>query len=161
MNRDTVGLREFLLSPKSEDAKRPLVYPLFRSMFGKEFRVESDAQGADGYVEGRLLVELKTKNEDWLSGLYQGLHYQKQGLSFPNICVISHKFLGLWRVNDLPRSALNLARDADSQVRPSDMGRINANKTGKADAASILKAHMCLLKKDDFGGLFVDANIQV
>ena len=40
--------------------------------YGKQFKVESDAEGADGYVEGKLLVELKTHTEDWLKGLYQG-----------------------------------------------------------------------------------------
>jgi hypothetical protein len=36
-------------------------------------------------VEGKLLVELKTKSEDWLKGFYQGLHYRKLVLTFPNM----------------------------------------------------------------------------
>ncbi|MBM3240022.1 hypothetical protein FJZ31_27360 [Candidatus Poribacteria bacterium] len=163
MEREVSNLKEYLLSESSEDAKRPLVYPFFKKLFGQDFKVESDAEGADGYVEGKLLVELKTKNEDWLKGLYQGLHYQKLGLSFPNVCVISHQFIGLWKLSNLPQKALDLAYDADSQIRPSEMSRINANKTSKVEAVEILRANTYLLEKCDFNGLFakdIDAEIK-
>jgi len=163
MKRELSNLKEYLLSESSEDAKRPLVYPFFQKLFGKDFKVESDAEGADGYVEGKLLVELKTKNEDWLKGLYQGLHYQKFGLSFPNVCVISYQFIGLWKLSDLPQKALGLAYDADSQIRPSEMGRINANKTSKVEAVEVLRANTYSLEKGDFSGLFakdIDAEIK-
>jgi hypothetical protein len=154
MKSEVNSLKEYLLSTSSEDAKRPLVYPFFRKLFGKAFKVESDAEGADGYVEGKFIVELKTKNEDWLRGLYQALHYYKLGLSFPNVCVITHKFIGLWQLNRLPQKVMNLAHEADSQIRPSEMGRINANKTTKAEKRDILRASNYLLQKTDFRELF-------
>jgi hypothetical protein len=154
MKRELDNLKEYVVSKSNEDAKRPLIYPFFKRLFGKKFKVESDAEGADGYVEGRLLVELKTKNEDWLKGLYQGLHYHKLGLSFANICVISHKFIGLWTLNNLPKKVTNLAYGADSQVRPSGMGRINANKTRKAEARETLGTTTYLVEKSDFSDLF-------
>lgn len=95
--------------------------------------------------------------------MYQGLHYRKLGLSFPNICVISHQFIGLWKLNDLPQKARDLADESDSQIRPSEMGRINANKTTKTDKAKIVKAASYLLSEHDFEGFFVkdvDAEIK-
>jgi len=153
MKKELTDLRECLLNGKNEDANRPLAYSFFRGLFGKKFKVESDASGADGYVEGRLLVELKTESKDWLKGFYQGLHYQKLGLSFPNICVLANRFVGLWKVSGLPQEALKLAAEADSQRSPNEIGRINANKTSKAIAARILNANTYLICKDDFAPL--------
>lgn len=155
MKRELDNLKEYLMSKRSEDAKRPLAYSFFEEVFRKKFRIESDAEGADGYVEGMLLVEFKTRTEDWLKGLYQGLHYQKLGLSFPNICVISQQFIGLWALNRLPEKVLSLAYEADSQIPPSRMGRINANKTTKSEAREILDTTIYLLQPPDFGELFV------
>jgi len=154
MKKELADLRECLLNGKNEDANRPLAYSFFRGLLGKKFRVESDASGADGYIEGKLLVELKTESKDWLKGLYQGLHYQKLGLSFPNICVLSNRFVGLWKVSGLPQEALKLVAEADSQRSPNEIGRINANKTCKAIAGKILHANTYLIRRDDFGPLF-------
>ena len=121
-------LKTYLTSNSSEDAKRQFVYPLFQKLFKKSFKTESDAEGADGYIEGKLLIELKSKNEDWLSGFYQGLHYLKKGLSFPNICVISNKFIGLWKINAIPEDLKKIADEADPLKAPNEVGRINANK---------------------------------
>jgi len=154
MKTELSNLKEYLKSESSEDAKRPLVYPFFTKIFGKKFKVESDAEGADGYIEGKLLVEHKTRREDWLKGLYQGLHYHKLGLSFPNICVICREFIGLWSLNSLPKKVIDLAYGADSQIRPSAMGRINANKTRKAEALETLGAATYLVDKSDFSALF-------
>ena len=35
MERELNNLKEYLLSKSSEDAKRPLVYPFFKKLFGK------------------------------------------------------------------------------------------------------------------------------
>lgn len=162
MKAKLAALKECLLNGNNEDANRPLVYPIFRGFFGKHFLVESAAQGADGYVEGKLLVELKTSNNEWLRGLYQGLHYQKLGLSFPNICVIANRFIGLWKVSALPKTVLELAAKADSQLPPNKVGRINANKTKKATRAAILNTSTFLLQKDDLAGLFAkDVNVML
>jgi len=163
MKRELENFKEYLISDSSEDAKRIYAYPYFTKLFGKDFKTESDAAGADGYVEGKLLVELKTKSEDWQKGLYQGLHYRKLGLTFPNILVISKQFIGLWKLNDLPPKCLKIADESDSQIRPSQIGVTNANKTSKSLATEILKASTYRLTKSDFGGLFakdIDAEIK-
>jgi hypothetical protein len=155
MKTELINLKEFLLSNSSETAKRPLVYPYFKKIFGKDFLVEAAAQDSDGYIEGKLLVELKTRGEDWLKGFYQGLHYQKKGLSFPYIVVIAKEFIGLWRLKDLPLKALEIADSSDSQISPQKTGHINANKTSKALKTEILNAYTFRLEKGDFEGIFV------
>lgn len=37
------SFREYLRSDKNEDAKTPLLYPLFKKLFGDKFRIESDS----------------------------------------------------------------------------------------------------------------------
>ena len=160
MKNELESLKEYLLSNSSESAKRPLVYPYFKRLFGKDFRVEADAIGSDGYVEGKLLVELKFKGEDWLKGFYQGLHYQKLGLSFPYIVVIAKEFIGLWRLSDLPLKSLEIADSSDSQISPNKIGLINANKTSKSLTTEILNAYSFRLEKGDFSGFFAK-NIEV
>jgi hypothetical protein len=59
-----------------------LVFPLLKKLFGGKFKKESDAAGADTYIEGKLLVELKSDSDDFLAGFYQALHYAKLGLTF-------------------------------------------------------------------------------
>ncbi len=155
MKKELKGLENYILSQNSEDSKRKDVYPFFTKTFGKDFQTESAAEGADGYVAGQLLVELKSKYDDWLKGLYQGLHYRKLGLTFPHIAVISHKFIGIWNINNLPQDCLKLADEADSQISPSGIGQINANKTGKALKAKIFQSNSFNLIKEDIGGLFL------
>src|ERR1019366_6285464 len=75
-------LREYLRSDSNEDAKRHLLYPLFKKLFKDKFKIESDTHGADIYIEGQLIVEAKSNHSQWLEGFYQALHYQKKfGLS--------------------------------------------------------------------------------
>ena len=66
-------LERYIKSDSKEDAKRPLLYPLFKD----NSKIESDAR-ADVYVEGQLIVERKSTFSQWLSGFYQTLHYQKK-----------------------------------------------------------------------------------
>src|SRR5680860_133234 len=162
MKKEIEQLEKYITLPTSEDAKRKHAYAYFTKLFGKEFKTESDAAGADGYIAGKTIIELKSKSEDWLSGLYQALHYRKKGLTFPNIVVISYKFIGLWKWNNLPKKCLELADEADSQISPSQMGFINANKTSNAESTKILKSHSYLLEKGDFSGFFAkDIDIEL
>ena len=154
MNRELAELEKYFTLSSNEDAKRKHAYAYFTKLFGKDFKTESDASGADGYIEGKLLIELKSKSEDWLCGLYQGLHYRKLGLTFPHITVLSKQFICLWNLIKLPKECLRLADEADSQISPSEMGRINANKTKNVDRIEILRSHSYLLEKRDLGGLF-------
>ncbi len=59
-------LREYLQSEDNEDAKRPLLYPLFNKLFRDKFKIESNANGADVYVDGKLIIESKTSYPQWL-----------------------------------------------------------------------------------------------
>ena len=45
---------EYLRSESNEDARRPLLYPLFQKLFSDKFKIESDAFGADVYVVGQI-----------------------------------------------------------------------------------------------------------
>src|ERR1035438_9141592 len=93
--REIEQLKDYVNSPETEKTKDYLVFPLFQKIFGKKFSKE--IQGSDIYIEGRHLVELKTDTLDFLPGFYQALHYEKKGLSFSSISVITYKFIGLWR----------------------------------------------------------------
>ncbi|KAB2849645.1 MAG: hypothetical protein F9K42_07150, partial [Ignavibacterium sp.] len=130
--KELQGIKEYLQSNANEDAKRPLIYPLFKKLYGKKFKTESDASGADTYIEGELVVELKSRKNQWLQGFYQALHYSKRGLTYPTICVITKDFLGVWKIQDIPDKAKKLAANSDSQKAPNEIGRINSNKTSKA-----------------------------
>ncbi|MCB1190708.1 MAG: hypothetical protein KDK90_09755 [Leptospiraceae bacterium] len=139
MNKELIGIKDYITSPNSEKANDYLIFPFFKKLFSQnKFKKESEAVGADIFIEGRLLVELKTENADWLAGFYQAMHYQKKGLSYSGICVISHNFIGLWHLNKIPIDALNLINNSDPSLAPNDVGRKNANKTNKALEKQIL-----------------------
>jgi hypothetical protein len=61
-------LQDYFFSNSSESAKEQSLFRFFQSLF-PNYKVQTDAQNADGYVEGRLLVELKTDEKQWLAGL--------------------------------------------------------------------------------------------
>ena len=131
-------LRNYLLGTNNEDAKRPLLYPLFQKLFRDKFKIESDAHGADVYVEGKLIIESKTEYAQWLEGFYQALHYQRRfGLAYNTIIVIAHKFIGIWKVNDLPEYAVMLSHSVLAFDAPSAAGKENARKTSKANKEAI------------------------
>lgn len=137
------SLREYITSTKNEDSKRHLAYEFFKEVFkGKKVSFESDANRADIYIEGQLVIELKGSFHDFLDGFYQALHYKKKGLAFSAICVITEKFIGLWKVNDIPDFAKKLAATADAIKPANEIGRIHADKrnTNKAQRTEILKS---------------------
>jgi hypothetical protein len=148
-SKELDGIREYIQSHANEDAKRPLIYPLFKKLFTNKFLTESDAEGADTYVKGELLVELKTRYDQWSQGLFQGLHYAKKGLSFPTVCVITRDFLAIWRINDLPDFAKKIVAQSDAQKAPNEIGVSNANKITKGQEIEILnKAFFRILLKE-------------
>jgi len=73
-------LYEFLSGDGGEKAKNHLVYPLFHKLFGTKFKKETDASDSDIYIEGKLVVELKSDYNDVLKGFHQALHYEKKDL---------------------------------------------------------------------------------
>ncbi|MDP8205704.1 MAG: hypothetical protein P9L92_03490 [Candidatus Electryonea clarkiae] len=146
------------MSESSESAKDHLVFPLFIKLFGHKFKKETDAQGADIYIEGKLVVELKTDYGDFISGFYQALHYEKKGLTFSAICVITNKFIGLWKLNDIPTFAKKAAALSNPYKSASEIGKTNAHKTSKVKQTKILKSANFCLRSLDFEGLFQQDN---
>lgn len=147
-------LQEYLTNPGTENAKDHLVFPLFQKLFGTKFKKQSDAEGADIYIEGKLLVELKSDSGDYLQGFYQGLHYAKLGLTFSAVCIIAEKFLAVWKVNNIPDHAKKLSAEADAMISPNIIGATNASRTNKAQQNEILKSAIFKLVPQDFEGFF-------
>lgn len=134
-------LRNYLQSEDNEDAKRDKLFPLFKKLFKEKVKSESNAEGADVYVQGKLIVECKTDYSQWLEGFYQALHYQKRfGLAYNTVIVIAHKFIAIWKVNKLPEYAVILSHTTDSYLAPSAAGKENARKTSKANREIIKDA---------------------
>lgn len=154
MEKELEQFKKYLLNPGSENAKDHLVFPLFQKLFGSKFRKQSDAQGADIYIEGKLLVELKSESDAYLSGFYQALHYAKKGLTFSAVCVISKDFVAVWKVNNIPDFSKKLSSETDAQDAPNTIGVINAKKTSKAHASEILRSTVFRLDAMDLDGLF-------
>lgn len=150
-------LKEYILSDKSEEQKRHLLYQYFGELYKKEFHVEHNK--ADIYIDGQLVVEAKSKAVDFLSGFYQALHYRKKGLTFTAICVIAHKFIALWKYDDIPKYAYELAHRSDPLKAASEMGRINAQKTGKNRMEEIRKSASFILMPGDFEASFFQPTI--
>ncbi len=147
------AFKEYLKSDSNEDAKRPLLYPLFRKLFKDKFKIESDAHGADVYVAGQIIVESKSDFSEWLEGFYQALHYHKRfGLAYSTVMVVAHKFVGIWKVDKLPEYAVILAQRADPIQAPSLVGRFNASKTQKASRTEIKNSAFYWLEPKDLEG---------
>jgi len=154
MEKELEHFKKYLLNPGSENAKDHLIFPLFQKLFGSKFRKQSDAQGADIYIEGKLLVELKSESDAYLSGFYQALHYAKKGLTFSAVCVISKDFVAVWKVNNIPDLAKKISSEADAQSAPNTIGVVNAKKTSKAHSGEILRSSIFRLDAMDLDGLF-------
>lgn len=152
-------LKKFLISKSKERAKDHLVFPLFEKLFNGKFKKESDAAGADIYIEGKLVVELKSDSDDFVSGLYQALHYEKKGLSFSAVCVIAHQFIGLWKIIDLPKEVLEIAKKSDPLKAPNDIGKINARKTNSILKRKITDQKFFSLVESDLEGFFSDGSV--
>lgn len=153
------SFKEYLRSPDNEDAKRPLIYPLFKKLFPDKFKIESNAKNADVYVEGQLIVECKTDASQWLEGFYQALHYHKKfGLTYSTIIVVAHKFVAIWKLNKLPEFAIVLERTASTELAPNVIGKDNAKKTSAANKMEIKNSAFYWLEpKDLTGDIFAGA----
>jgi hypothetical protein len=146
------NLKEYLLSEKPEEQKRHIIYRYFEDLFKEKFHEEKNK--ADIYIDGQLLVETKSSFFDYLSGFYQALHYRKKGLAFSAISVIANKFIGLWKLDEIPDFAMKIANYSDPQKSPSEIGKVNAKKTNKSQNLEILKKAEFLIRPGDFEGIF-------
>ncbi len=154
MENELKQFEKYLLDPGTENAKDHLVFPLFQKLFGSKFKKQSDAEGADTYIEGKLLVELKSDADDVFAGFYQALHYSKKGLAFSAVCVVAQKFVAIWKVNQIPEFAKKLWAEANPILAPNDVGVNNARATNKSQKGEILKAAIFKLDATDLEGLF-------
>ncbi len=144
-------LTKYLISDSSENAKRPLLYPFFQKLYPEKFKIENDAKGADGYVEGVFILETKTDSSVWLAGFYQALHYHRQsGLVYQLILVIASKFVGVWRVNQIPEHAFLLYHSASPLDAPSFVGKNNARKTPQHVKKEIEEAALYFIEPKRF-----------
>src|SRR5690348_75884 len=125
-------LWNYLINPQTESSKRKFVYPLFMKIFGDKFLTENEASNADGYVEGKLLVELKSEKDEWIEAVFQALHYEKLEPKFSAICVITKGFLALWKLEDLPVDVLKLAKSASAFDAPNAVGKRLAKQFKKS-----------------------------
>ena len=149
------SLQQYIESNENEDAKRQLLYPLFTKLYKDKFSIESgkNTHGADGYVEGQLIVEAKTNHTQWLEGFYQALHYKKKfGLSYNSIMVIAHEFCAIWKIKNLPEFAVIISNTSDANVAPSTIGKENARKTAKSNMLLIKEAAQYWLDPKDLKG---------
>jgi hypothetical protein len=149
------SLQKYIESTENEDAKRQLLYPLFTKLFKDKFKIESalNTHGADGYVEGQLIIEAKTNFSQWLDGFYQALHYKKKfGLSYNSIMVISNEFCAIWKIKNLPEFAVILSHTADANLAPSTIGKENARKTANNNKVLIKEAAQYWLDPKDLKG---------
>lgn len=153
------NFRKYLRGENSEKAKQHLLYPLFHKLFKDKFKIENDARGADIYIEGQLLVESKSGYSQWLDGFYQALHYQKKwGLSYNTILVVANRFVGVWKVNKLPKEAFLLHHKADVHKAPNVIGKENAKVTSQSLKKEIQNSAVYWLEPEDLkGDIFKDA----
>lgn len=111
------GLLSFLAKPH-EKANEDLAISYFRAISPKTFVRQASATGADGYVPGHFVLELKGRTGSWFAGLCQGLAYTRD-LDCSTIVVAAKEFLAIWRIEDLPdslRSDILTAEGAASSV---------------------------------------------
>lgn len=114
------GLLRYLSKP-FERANEDLALAYFRATFGENFQRQADAKRADGYVPGAFVLELKSRTNDWLSGLLQGLAYQREELDFAQIVVAAKNFLAIWQVSEIPEEMrASVAAEAGA---PNKVGR--------------------------------------
>lgn len=145
--------KQYLRSESNEDAKTPLLHPLFQKLFGEKFKIESDVHGADVYVAGQIIVESKTSHDQWLEGFYQALHYQKKyGMAYNTIMVVAHKFVAIWKVDKLPETAVIFHHTADAQKAPNVVGKENARKTQNSLKVEIKESAFYWLDPNDLKG---------
>ena len=151
--------KKYFRSADNEDARRPLLYPLFKKLFGDKMKIESAACGADVYIDGQLIVEAKSDFAQWLEGFYQALHYQKKyGLGYHTVMVVASEFMGIWKLNKLPEYVTILSKTSDPHTAPNEIGKLNAKKTTPQIKRQIQEAAFYwLTPKDLQGDIFGDA----
>lgn len=122
--------RSYLKSNETENAKRHLLFPLFKKIYGEKLKSESAACGADAYIDGQIIIECKTDAAQWLDGFYQALHYQRKfGLAYHTVIVLAHKFVAIWKLDKLPDYVTLISKTSNPHTSPNEIGKLNAKRT--------------------------------
>ena len=138
------------ISQSQEKANEDKILQYFRSLY-PNFTRQKDAEGADGYVPGHFVLELKGKKGDWLSGFFQGLSYKKN-LNFSLIVVANKSFLSIWDIKKIEDWIIPEVLELRKSKAPNIVGKVLAKKY-KNQENSILKQSIFhfkngLLEKD-------------
>ncbi len=160
MKPHLINLKKYITSSESENANDDFAVSFFRKVFGN-VKKGSSGSNTDIYVEGRLVVELKTYYNDWASGLFQALHYHKKGISYSAICVIAHRFIGLWKVNEIPRDIIKIAKNSDINKSPSEIGVINSKKINRTQQSKLIKSAVYLYKLEENDLFYSEIDLQI
>lgn len=143
--KPTDGIKAYL----SQDRERneDLVLSYFRNLYPDSFERQSDAAMADGYVAGHFILEIKGDRNDWLPGLFQGLCYEKKGLSFKLVVVVAEGFLGIWDKSNIPLEIRDFILEESGA--PSSVGRKTAQKFKSKGRTLLEKATWLLPVSND------------
>lgn len=143
------GLIKYIAQTE-EKANEDLILKYFRKIYGNKFTRQKEAKNSDGYVSGHFVLELKGISKDWLSGLFQGVAYQRE-LDFSLVVVAAKHFLAVWKVEDIDE----LIREEIliSKAAPNAIGKIIAKKY-KSRQAGLLKKAIWNLRGELTGGIF-------
>lgn len=132
--------QKFLFENTKKDDDLAIAY--FRKLFGNKLKRENAASGADGYVQGHFVLEVKSKKSDWYKGLFQGLAYSNKGLAFTSVVVVAKQFIALWQVDDIP---IEIIQDIAQRLEaPNELGPIMARKYGNKKDILLRKASWTL-----------------
>lgn len=143
------GLLKYL-AQESEKANEDLILKYFRRVYGDDFTRQQDAKNCDGHVPGHFVLELKSNSKDWLSGLFQGIAYQRE-LDFSIVIVAAKGFLSAWRVEDIDDEILE--KILLSQKAPNSIGKELARKY-KGQQPKFLEKAIWNLRGELTEGLF-------
>ena len=132
------SLKAYLSQDSERNEDQALTY--FRHVYGENFKRQSDDEscGADGYVPGHFVLELKGSGNDWYAALFQGLAYKNKGLSFSLNIVAAKHFLAIWKVEDIPVEIRN--EIFSEKIAPSKIGPKFAKKYSKLKLTILGKA---------------------
>lgn len=146
------GLKAYLSQDSERNEDLALTY--FRHLYGSKFKRQSDdeARGADGYVPGHFVLELKGSTNDWYSALFQGIAYRNKGLAFSIVIVAAKNFLAMWNISDLPSDIMD--EIFQEKGAPSSIGKKIAKKYASKKMSLLKKAEW--YRPEIFDPLFIN-----
>lgn len=96
------------LKTGNEKKERDQVVSFFRRIAKKDFDPQC---GTDGYVVGKVIIEIKGNESDWYAGYFQGIAYwQNKNLECNLITVITKNQILVWDTESIPRSTKDKVR---------------------------------------------------